>query len=44
MVDGQVEGVFLDEEILVQAVAVLEAVVKRANIAAGAEGFFTGTA
>lgn len=44
MVDGQVQCVFLDEEVLVQGVAILEAVVKRTDVAAGTEGFFTGAA
>jgi len=42
MVDCLIEGVFLDEEVLVQAVAVVEAVIQRADITAGAEGFFAG--
>ncbi|MCY1401800.1 hypothetical protein D9M71_169240 [compost metagenome] len=44
MVDREVEGVFLDEEIFVQGVAAFEAVMQRTNVAAGAEGFFAGTA
>ena len=44
VMNGQVEGVFLDEEIFVQRVAAFEAVVQRTDVAAGAEGFFTGTA
>ncbi len=43
MVDGQVQGIFLDEEVLMQGLAVFEAVVQRTNVAPGAEGFFTGT-
>ncbi|MNP42263.1 hypothetical protein D3C76_1360210 [compost metagenome] len=39
MVDAQVEGVFLDEEIPVQAVAGLVAVVQRTDVATGAEAF-----
>ncbi len=37
VVDGQVKGIFLDEEVLVQAVAAVVTVVQRADIAAGAE-------
>ncbi|KWV86172.1 hypothetical protein PFLmoz3_04144 [Pseudomonas fluorescens] len=44
VVNGQVEGIFLDEEVLVQGVALLEAVVQRADVAAGAKGFLTGAA
>ncbi|MNY56785.1 hypothetical protein D3C86_1929000 [compost metagenome] len=44
MVDREVEGVLLDEEVLVQGVAVLEAVVQRANIAAGTESLLARTA
>ncbi|MNS62376.1 hypothetical protein D3C72_954350 [compost metagenome] len=44
VVDREVEGVFLDKEIFVQGVAAFEAVMQRANVAAGAEGFFPGTA
>ncbi|MNJ35003.1 hypothetical protein D3C77_297310 [compost metagenome] len=39
MVDAQVEGVFLDEEIAVQAVTGFVAVVKRTDVAAGTEAF-----
>ncbi|MOA39254.1 hypothetical protein D3C78_1610170 [compost metagenome] len=42
--DVLVEGVFLLEELAVQAVAVLVAVVQRADVTAGAEGLFTGAA
>ena len=44
LMDGQVEGVFLDEEVLVQGLPVFEAVIQRADIATGTKGFFTGTA
>lgn len=37
VVDAQVEGIFLDEEVLIQAAAGLVAVVQRADVAAGAE-------
>ncbi|MNZ72824.1 hypothetical protein D3C78_912130 [compost metagenome] len=39
MVDAQVEGVLLDEEIAVQAVTGFVAVVKRTDVAAGTEAF-----
>ena len=44
MVDRQVEGVFLDEEIFVQRVAAFMAVVQGSNVATGTEGFLAGTA
>ncbi len=44
MMDGQVEGVFLDEEVFVQGVAVFETVVEGADVAAGAEGLFASPA
>ncbi len=42
VVDAEVEGVFLDEEVLVQPVAALVAVVQRADITASAEGTIAG--
>jgi hypothetical protein len=44
MMNSQVEGVFFDEEVFMQGVATLEAVVQRADIATGAEGFLAGAA
>ncbi|MNL70533.1 hypothetical protein D3C87_1955500 [compost metagenome] len=44
MVDREVEGVFLDEEIFVQGVTAFEAVVQRADVATGTKSLFTGTA
>ena len=44
MVYGQVEGVLLDEEVLVQGLPVFKAVVQRADIATGTKGLFTRTA
>ncbi|MNQ90396.1 hypothetical protein D3C85_1057360 [compost metagenome] len=39
-VDTQVQGIFFDEEVLVNRVATLEAFVQRADIAAGAKALF----
>ncbi|MCY1433248.1 hypothetical protein D9M71_492710 [compost metagenome] len=44
MVDAQVEGVFLDEEIPVQAVTGLVTVVQRTDVATGTETFRPFTA
>ena len=44
MVNREVEGVFLDEEIFVQRVAVFETVVQRTDVAAGTESLLASTA
>ncbi len=44
VVDSQVEGVLLDEEVLVQGVAAFETVMQRSNVAAGTEGFLASPA
>ncbi|MNN53220.1 hypothetical protein D3C81_1679630 [compost metagenome] len=44
VVNRDVEGVLLDEEIFVQRVTAFETVVERADIATGTKCLFTGTA